>query len=314
MGKFKASWAIFLRTLQVMQQHKVLLVFPLMIASLTVVIAGFFLAPIVLQPTGYRYTEGAHWKAVGASVFTEESMKSLETTDPKQRPQARDMEFNDRILGYLTVLYFVSMFLASFFNVAFCSQIMLALRGGEVSIGAGLQFALSRWQPILFWSLLTGLVGYLIQKLEGSFGFIGRFVIGLIGLVWSVASVFAIPVLVEESDIRNPVDVVRKSAGIIKKTWGESLIGYLGLQLSGFLSILVLLACGAVAILLAIYTQAWWLPFAALGIWLVFTIVFSYLTSVASQIYQCALYIYASTGSVPTPFDRSMMDNAWKTK
>lgn len=204
------------------------------------------------------------------------------------------------------------MFFAAFFNVAFFSQTMAALRGQPVSFQAGLRFAMSRWKPILFWSLMTGLIGFLIQKLQENFGFIGRMVIGLIGLAWSVASVFAIPVLVEGENIGNPVNVLRQSALTIKKTWGESLIGFVGLQLGGLLSLVVLLVCGAFAVTVAVMTQTLLVPMLTMVFWLLFTVALSYLSSVAGQIYQSALYLYASTGAVPTHFETRMMDSAWK--
>ena len=57
----------------------------------------------------------------------------------------------------------------------------------------------------------------------------------------------------------------------------------------------------------------------ALGIftvvgWLLLLIAFSYLMSVASQIFRCALYLYASQGTLPHPYDEEMMTLAWKTK
>jgi len=43
-------------------------------------------------------------------------------------------------------------------------------------------------------------------------------------------------------------------------------------------------------------------------------VVVSYLLQVASQVYRCALFIYASEGVVPGPYDQDMMDLAWKVK
>ena len=62
-----------------------------------------------------------------------------------------------------------------------------------------------------------------------------RSVIRTVGFAWSVASVFVIPVLVLEEHSNNPIEVVRQSAEVIRKTWGEALAGYAGLQLGGFL-------------------------------------------------------------------------------
>ena len=50
---------------------------------------------------------------------------------------------------YVAFLYFVSMFVATFFNVAFYNEILAALSGDQVSLSRGLKFACSRWKAIL---------------------------------------------------------------------------------------------------------------------------------------------------------------------
>ena len=62
-----------------------------------------------------------------------------------------------------------------------------------------------------------------IQQRELSF--IGRLIVGWIGLAWSVASIFAIPILVREPSLSNPFAVLSKSADTINRTWGEMLSG-----------------------------------------------------------------------------------------
>jgi Family of unknown function (DUF6159) len=174
--------------------------------------------------------------------------------------------------------------------------------------------ALSRWKPVLLWSLLAGLVGLIIRKLEERFSFIGRMVLGWIGLAWSVASIFAIPILVREPSLSNPFAVLSKSAETIKRTWGEMLSGYIGMQGSNVLffwaSILGWLWAGLVAYLLG---NPWVLLVAGV-LWLLCLIVYSYVAGVASRVYLCALYLYAADGVVPGPYDASMMAMGWKAK
>ena len=67
------------------------------------------------------------------------------------------------------------------------------------------------------------------------------------GLAWSIASVFVIPVIVREEQGANPLNVLKKSAGILKRTWGEALIGYAGLTVAHTLIVIgsVVLLMGA---------------------------------------------------------------------
>ena len=90
------------------------------------------------------------------------------------------------------------MFLATFFNVAFYSEIIAALNGKGVSFRRGLSLARSRLPSILAWTFLAGLVGWLIRTIEQRLPFAARIVTGLIGMAWSVAAVFAIPVIIQE--------------------------------------------------------------------------------------------------------------------
>jgi hypothetical protein len=49
-------------------------------------------------------------------------------------------------------------------------------------------------------------------------------------------------------------------------------------------------------------------------VWLFALVAWSYVTSVASQVYKGALYLYAAEGIVAEPYDREMLDMAWKFK
>ncbi len=300
-----------------MNQHKKLLLFPLVISVATVGILGFFLVPVVLQPTGYSYTDAAHWKAVAASVLTQESMADLEkSTIPGQVPSRthKQLHLNRMGGGFLVVIYFVSMFLAAFCNVAFCHEIFAALAGRDVSIESGVRFAASRWKAILQWSFFSGLVGLLIQKLEQQMGWLGRWVVNLIGIAWSVASVFAIPVLVNETETLNPLDVLRTSAARLKKTWGESLAGYIGMGMGSgvvaLLSLVVLVIFWAAGMML----QSPWLFAIGFFVWFTGLVAFSYVWGVAGLVYRCALYQFAATGTPPSPFNSALMASAWKSR
>jgi hypothetical protein len=75
-------------------------------------------------------------------------------------------------------------------------------------------------------------------------------------------------------------------------------------------SILFWIATGVTAYLLS---SGWVLLIAGVP-WLVTLVVYAYLASIASRVYLCALYQYASEGVVPGQFDASMMSMGWKLK
>ncbi len=311
MSKLKSTWELVRQSFAVLMKEKKLLMFPLITSFLTVFIFLFFIAPIAFQPTGYSYLEEDHWEAVAGSILRTE-IPQIESVE---------VEFNTWFLGYLTAMYLVSMFLLTFFNTAFFNEIIHALNGRPVSILGGLRFALTKLKPIALWSLLAGIVGIIIQKLEQQLGFFGRWTVGLIGVVWSVASVFAVPVLIREEACANPFEVLKKSALLIKKRWGEGLIGYVGIRTAGVVLVLVLVLLFTVllAVLGIVVAQAFPSMLVSVivilvGIWLLSIILVAYFENVINKVFQCALYIYAAEGVVPGPFDEALLDAAWKVK
>ena len=305
MNKLRRSWILFKCSVSIVLQNKKLLVFPILSFVFTMLILGFVIMPVAFQPTGHSFNQGAHWKAVANTLVVAKSTAA--------NPGRTDVTLKPVAVGIGIGIYMVSMFLATFFNVAFFHQILQALRGNAVSVQAGLRFAISKISGIAMWSLFAGVVGLIIKTLEERLDAIGRIILKLVGTAWSVASVFVIPVLIVEPSI-NPVTVLRKSASTLKKTWGESLAGYLGLQFGGLLVLLgSILFLGGAIFASAALNNFWILAGAAIA-WIVGLIAFGYLTSVASQVYRCALFVYASEGTIPQPYNSELLEMAWKMK
>src|ERR1043165_6281153 len=70
-SKFQRSWILFKTSVLIVLKHKKLLVFPVLTLFLTAIILLFFVTLIALQKTGYSYSQFAHWKAVGQTMFVE---------------------------------------------------------------------------------------------------------------------------------------------------------------------------------------------------------------------------------------------------
>jgi hypothetical protein len=333
--KFKQSWELFKASISVTLRYRKLLWFPVLTTFLTAFIALFFLSamalPLVLHHTGYHLNQQQHWVALKHYYLPEPAVQ------PKPQPPASASVLLRILLtghsaaadksahpaathGFpwgslcLLAVYFVSMFLATFFNVAFYSEIIEALNGRGVSFRRGLSVARSRLPSILAWTLLAGLVGWIIRKIEERLPFVGRIVMGLIGMAWSVAAVFVIPVIIQEQPMRNPIKILKQSALTLKRTWGESLIGYLGFSTGNAMifvcSLIPLLLAGGIALLIH---SLWFIVIAGV-MWVIGLLCMAYLSSVASQVYRCALYIYAAEGVVPEPYTQDLMDMAWKVK
>ena len=310
LDRLSNGWNLLKASFGVILANPRLLMFPAATALLTIVIGFLFLTPIVFQPSAHKYTEGAHWSEVGSRLI----LISAPDEYDKMRGHKQHTAVSKQAMAYFVIAYFLSMFLATFFNVAFTHEIFDALNGDSVSVGEGIAFALTKIKPILMWTLFAGLIGILIKSLEERFGLFGRWIINLVGFAWSVASVFVIPVLVLEEHSSNPIEVVRQSAGVIRKTWGEALAGYAGLQLGGFLIAFSLFIAVIASGVGAYMTQSAVPIFIGLLGWLITAMVFSYTLGVAGQVYLCVLYRYATAGTVPAGYTAEMLGMAWTPK
>lgn len=294
------SSLVFKRAIQVLKSHKKLLLFPLIISVFSWFIFLFFLVPIGLWESEYALTDMKFWEAV-ATAWLPTSAES-------------DVHLSSVTYFLLASLYMVSMFMSTFFNVAFYNEIMNALNGRPVSIRGGLRLALSRLKSIFLWSLCTGIVGLILQSLEQRAGFVGRWILKFIGISWSVASVFVIPVIIREDKQSSPVRLLRTSAVMLKRSWGESIVGYVGLRCGAGIATCIFVVAILCSMFLADLMDDRWMYYGGMGLSFVSILTFFYIVGVVSSVYRVALYIYASEGVVPAAFDRDDMDMAWKVK
>jgi len=118
-----------------------------------------------------------------------------------------------------------------------------------------------------------------------------------------------IPVIIREEKSFNPIKLLRTSASMLKRTWGETIIGYAGIK--GIFLIILLIT---LPLLLAVcFIIGNTIPNTAVVIllliilYLISILVLAYLSGVANHVYRGALYVYASEGVIPESFDEDMM-------
>jgi len=207
----------------------------------------------------------------------------------------------------LFLFYLANYFVIVFFNVALVSAASSRLAGGHATINDGLEAAWQRKGRILQWAFLSATVGILLRMIEERAAWLGRIVIGLVGMAWTLASYFVVPVLVV-ADV-GPAEALQRSADLFRQTWGEEVAGGFSFGL-----IFTLLALPAVA-----------LPFlgrnlgptgmmagATLAVlyWLTLAVV----SSAVQGIFIAALYRYAKTKQVSPGFRLENFSQAWQPK
>ena len=308
MGKYKTSWDLFKRSLTVIRKNKKLLLFPVIESFFIAIVGLFFISPILFWDSGYPASDSQHWIELGDHVV--KILKENQVAEIIVKVLT-----NEKWYAWTILVYMISMFVTTFFSVAFYNEIIHGLNDRGVSILRGLKTAMSKIKLVMIWSLFAGVVGVIIRNLEERLGFIGRWIMALVGIAWSVASVFVIPVIIREEKSSNPLKLLKSSAIMLKKTWGETVIGYLGI--SGFFLFVFLITfplfiagfiIGGIVPMLG--------PVMALLIimYILFLFALGYLSAMANHVYRGALYVYASEGVIPGPFSEELMEKAWKVK
>src|SRR6266487_5184828 len=83
------------------------------------------------------------------------------------------------------------------------------------------------------WALVSATVGLVLRIIENRSEKVGRFVAGLLGMAWTLVSFLVIPILVVEN--KGPLVALKESTQLLKKTWGEQLVGNFSFGLLFFL-------------------------------------------------------------------------------
>lgn len=215
--------------------------------------------------------------------------------------------------------YFGLAFIATFFNVCVVYTTKVRFEGGNATFGESLKFAFSRLGLIFQWSLIAASVGLILRLLDNlaeRFGKIGeivmRIIIGMLGLAWSILTIFVVPVLVYEG--LGPIDAIKKSAQVIKHTWGESLIKSIGLGLVQFLvfALIIMLSGGLTYVLSSAFQEMGLLIGIGIGVLLV--LLAGLIFSVASTIFNTALYVYANNNIIASGFNEEIVKGAFRHK
>ncbi len=217
------------------------------------------------------------------------------------------------VLAYVVLFafYFVNYFVIVFFNTALIACAIIRFRGGDPTVSDGLQAAMSRLPQIIAWALVSATVGVILRVIESYSDKVGQVVAALLGGAWSITTYFVVPVMVVEK--AGPVDAIKRSFAVLRKSWGESLSANFGVGLITFFCMLVAiipLVLGGMA--LAAGQTA--LGIAGLVCGILGIIVVSLVSSALNAIVIGALYLYASDGEVPQQFDANSLSHAFVTK
>jgi hypothetical protein len=173
-------------------------------------------------------------------------------------------------------------FLSVFFNVALAGAAAASFDGRPIGVREALAISWRRLGRIAQWSLLAAGVGLLMEQIASRIPGAGRLASWLLGAAWSLATIFAVPLLALEG--AGPLETTKESVRLIRSRWGEGITGLAGISAWTFFALVpvgILVAVG-----LSVRASD-----ATLGAALIAIAVGAL---AAQQVFSVALYLYAS--------------------
>jgi hypothetical protein len=277
--RFSRSWSLVKASSAVLSANKRLMVFPVLSSICTLIVAASFLLPAFASGLLTHMDRGHMTPGMAVLLF---------------------------------LFYLVQYFVIIFFNSALVGAASIHLRGGNPTVSDGFGIAVSKLPTIFGYAVISATVGMVLRAIQERAGFIGRWVVGLLGVAWTLATFLVVPVMVNQEI--GPFDAVKRSAELLKRTWGENLIGNAGIGLAfGLVSMLVVLI-GMALVFLAISTHSTIAVFVVGSVCVLTMLVLAVVQSALHGIYAAALYRYAEEGEAGAGFDKALVADAFKIK
>src|SRR6202044_1450558 len=105
---------------------------------------------------------------------------------------------------------------------------------------------------------------------------------------WTIATAMTLPVLIEE-DV-GPVEAISRSLALLRRNWGENLIGNGGISLGVAVVAIPIGVLGLLVVFAAVSTRATASIFLAMALFVVAMIALSLVSTTLHTIYTAALY------------------------
>jgi len=218
---------------------------------------------------------------------------------------------NPLFLVFLLVFYLAQYTVIFFCNTALVGAAMIRLDGGDPTVSDSFRIASERIGKIVAYAFISATVGMFFRWLSEK-GFLGRIVAGLIGVTWNIATYLVVPVLVVE-DV-GPIEAIKRSAALLRQSWGEQIAGHVGISVVfGFATLGIMLAAVPVMIGIIALKSVVLIVGAVLAL-IVILMGMGLLSSALNGIYTAAVYKYATTGNPGEFFDTDVVAQTFRTK
>lgn len=273
--KLSRSWGLVKASAAVLHSDKELMLFPVISTIATLIVLATFAIP----------TFALHLFDNGFGVF-------------------------GAIWGF--AFYFCQYTVIIFFNCALVGAAMIRLEGGDPTLADGLNVAKSKIGAILGYAAIAATVGVVLQGLKNKDNnFIVRMIGSGLGVAWTLATFLVVPVLVSQNI--GPIDALKQSVTLLKRTWGENAIGNVGIGAAFGLITFAAMVVGAL-LAYAAFQVSVMLAVAVVVLFVVGVLLLGVYQAALSGIYSAALYRYATQGEAPPAFQGAQLEQAFAPK
>lgn len=273
-GTIGRSYRLVLESFNILRKDKEMMLFPVFSGIVGILVLISFILPLFF--TGILGGDGA----VGEALY------------------------------YMVIFlyYLASYFVIVFFNVGLVYCARKRLKGQDPTFMDGINAAFSNLGKIFAWALISATVGMILRALSRRSGIVGRIIISLIGMAWTLLTFFVVPVMIFEG--KGVMESISKSGSLFKKTWGENVIGQFQMGLIFF----ILSLFGLIFPVIGVLTGNIILIAVAVAVMVLYWVILGIVSSSLDGIFKTALYEYATTGVVPAGYSEDVIRNAYRTK
>lgn len=215
------------------------------------------------------------------------------------------------------VSYLVAAVIVTFFKVCVSYTAKEKFEGRTLSFSGMMRFAYSKIHLIILWAVFASTIGIVLKIIKGIIEGVKFVIVKLVAsaaqritrLAWNIIIVFVVPGIVYYDLM--PISAIKKSTEVLKKTWGESIVKYIGIKFAKKVVYVSIIGLSIICLILGvIYKLSDPIMTAIVGICFAVFAFAVLLFSCADQVYNTALFVYADKGHAPEGWNEEILASA----
>lgn len=268
---FRRSWQLTKISWDILQKDKELLAFPLMSMIGVLVISAIFALPLLASGL----------------------LQSL-------------ADDNTSFITYLIAIvvlfiyYFAISVVVTYSNAALTGAVFMRFDGKDPTLSDGFAIANNHLGAIVTFAAMNATVGVISTLIRNAgrdsknvvVSIFANILADLMDVAWAVITFLAVPVMVREG--KGALDSVKRSAALLRDTWGRQIVGSGGIGIVfGLIAFVLFLLIGLPLLIVALSTNSAVLLVLAIAVIVLILSGISLVSGALNSIYRVALYHYA---------------------